>query len=328
MQSGVPIVFGVDVEPDIRPTGRREPIGLDGFAACIEWLEDLRPRLEDATGHPVRFTWFLRMDPQIEVLAGRADALAASALAELAWLRDRGDSLGLHTHAGRWDEVRDGWVADHGDPEWVAHCVRTAFASYAETFGEPCLRHRFGDRFTSPAALDLIGSLGARVDLTIEPGKPRTARVDVTAAATGEIPSSLHLRSEPIRHASSDMWLLPLTSGDPGPALPRPIRLARRLRFAGQPLHRPLTLYRRYTSPDAYWDVVERAVADQPVPYVALVIRSDLPLGPEMEFAGPIMAALLRRPLARRLQFADPVQVVANVASPDAAAATAELAVA
>jgi len=318
VDASVPIVFGVDVEPDVRPTGARDAIGLEGFAACVAWLDDLRPRLEDATGREVSFTWFLRMDPQIEALGGQSAALAIRILPALERLRGLGDTLGLHTHCGRWDAEGNGWVADHGDPGWVAHCVRTAFRSFAETFGVSCRRHRFGDRFTSPAALDLIASLGTSVDLTIEPGKPRTPRVDLTAAATGEIPSSLHLRSEPIRHAGSDLWLLPLTAGDPGPALPWHIRTARRIRFAGQPLHRPLTLYRRYRSPHAYWEAVERTVADVPTPYIALVVRSDLPLTAEMDYARPLMEELLRTSLVRRLRFADPVDVVRGLEVPAA----------
>lgn len=306
----VPIVLGVDVEPDSRTLVPGDRLALDGFAACVTWLENLRPRLEDATGRPVRFTWFLRMDPQIEALTGGPDALAASILPGLRRLQSRGDALGLHTHAGRWDAARRRWVVDHGDPAWVAHCARTAFASYAATFGEPCRRHRYGDRFTSRAALDLAAGLGARVDLTVEPGKPRTARVDVTAPATGEIPSSLHLRSEPMRHGDTDLWLLPLTAGDPGPALPWHIRTARRIRFAGQPLRRPLTLYRPYRTPDAYWDAVEETLSGVPTPYVALVVRSDLPLRPEMAYARPIMEALLHTTLVRRLRFADPLDVV------------------
>ena len=313
MDGQIPIVFGVDVEPDVRPIGKHDPIGLVGLAACIAWLDDLRPRLSDSSGTATVFSWFLRMDPQIEALAGRADAVGVRASTQLDELVAQGDLIGLHTHCGRWDPHREGWVADHADAEWVSHCVRTAFAAYAATFGAPCARHRFGDRFTSPAALDLIASLGARVDLTIEPGKPRTDRVDVTAFATGEIPSYRHLHSVPTRHGES-LWQLPLTAADPGPALPVAIRLARHVRFAGQPLHRPLTLYRAYRSADAFWDVVERLLDELPIPYIALIVRSDLPLQPQMAYAEPIMDALLRRSLARRLRFTDPLEIVGNLA--------------
>lgn len=313
VDEALPFVFGVDVEPDVRPTSATEAMGLDGFAACIDWLEELRPRFEDVTGRPVNFSWFIRMDPQIEAFGGRPDALALAAYPDLDRLRSRGDAIGLHTHAGRWDPERGEWIVDHGDPDWVAHCIRTGFDAYPRVFGEACRIHRFGDRWESPAALDLLASLGAVVDLTREPGKPSTPRVDLTAAATGEIPSSLHVPSVPTRHRRSDMWQLPLSAGDPGRALSLPIRLARRIRFAGQTLRRPLTIYRSYRSPDAYWDVMERVIEDLPVPYAALVVRSDLPLQPQIAYARPIMKALVKRPFARRLRFTDPADLVANL---------------
>jgi hypothetical protein len=312
----VPIVFGVDVEPDIRPTSATDPIGLDGFDACIDWLEDLRGRFEHVTGRPVNYSWFLRMDPQIEVLGGSADALALNACPQLERLRRKGDTIGLHTHAGRWDRQGGEWIVDHGDPDWVGHCIRTAFGAYERVFGEPCRSHRFGDRWESPAALDLLASLGAVVDLTREPGKPATQRVDLSARATGEVPSSLHMRSVPTRHAQSAMWNLPLTAGDPGMALEMPIRVARRIRFAGQTFRRPLTIYRRYRSPAAYWEVVERVVDELPVPYIALVVRSDLPLTAQIDYARPIMEALVERPFARRLRFTGPTEVVTDLSSP------------
>jgi hypothetical protein len=142
---------------------------------------------------------------------------------------------------------------------------------------------------------------------------PRTDRVDLTATATGEIPSSLHRRSIPTRHRRSSMWQLPLITADPGKALAMSIRFARRIRFAGQTLRRPLTIYRHYRSPDAYWDVVERVVGDLPVPYIALVVRSDLPLQPQIGYARPIMEALVGRRFARHLRFTDPADVVGNL---------------
>ena len=197
----IPVVLAVDVEPDGRPAGADDPIVVDGFHATVEWLEELRPRLEAATAQPVQFAWFVRMDPQIAQLGGRADAVALAVLPQLLELRRRGDGIGLHTHAGRWDAGNRRWLVDHGDPAWVEQCIRTAFRAFHQTLGEPCRQHRFGDRWTSPAAFDLLAELGASVDLTEEPGKGRVKRVDTSADATGEIPSYRHLRSEPGRTA-------------------------------------------------------------------------------------------------------------------------------
>jgi hypothetical protein len=307
---GIPVVLAIDVEPDGKPAGADDPMVMDGFRATAEWLEALRPRLEAATGHPVGFAWFLRMDPQIETLGGRADALARAVLPELEELRRRGDGIGLHTHGGRWDPVNKRWLVDHGNPAWIEHCVRTAFRAYEDVLGEPCRQHRFGDRWISPAALDLLAELGTVVDLSEEPGKGRVKRVDTSADATGEIPSYRHLRSEPRPHRDPRLWLLPLTSADPGPALALPIRVARWVRFFGQPLHRPLTLNRRWRSADAYWSVVERALDRQRSPYLALAIRTDFVLRPHMTGMRSVLDALPSRAQTSRLRFTDAVGAV------------------
>jgi hypothetical protein len=286
---------------------------MDGFRATVRWLEELRPKLETATGQPVHYAWFLRMDPQIESLGGATDALARAVLPELMELRRRGDGIGLHTHFGRWDAPNRRWLVDHGNPSWIEHCVRTALRAYEDTLGEPCRQHRFGDRWTSPAALDLLAQLGVTVDLSEEPGKGRVKRVDTSADATGEIPSYRHLRSEARPHRDHRLWLLPLTSADPGPALSLPIRVARWVRFFGQPLHRPLTLNRTWRSADAYWSVVERALDRQRSPYLALAIRSDFVLRPDMTEMRHVLDALPPRALASRLRFADAVEALEMV---------------
>ena len=309
--AGIPVVLAIDVEPDGKPEGPHDPIRMDGFRATREWLEALRPRLEAATGRPVAFAWFLRMDSQLETMGGSADALARAVLPELQELRRRGDGIGLHTHAGRWNPESGRWLVDHGSAAWIEHCVRTAYRAFEDVLGEGCRQHRFGDRWVSSEALDLLAELGTVVDLSEEPGKSRVKRVDTSADATGEIPSYRRLRSEPRPHRDPRLWLLPLTSADPGPALTLPIRLARRARFFGQPLHRPMTLNRAWRSPTAYWSVVERAVTGQRTPYLALAIRSDFILRPDMAGLRPVLDALPSRAFAARLRFTDAVGAIA-----------------
>src|SRR5687768_8756460 len=96
----IPVVLAIDVEPDGKPVRARESIRLSGLKATVSWLDELRPRLEAATGRPANFAWFVRMDPQIEQLAGRPTAVAELASSQLDRLRLKGDGIGLHTHAG------------------------------------------------------------------------------------------------------------------------------------------------------------------------------------------------------------------------------------
>ena len=58
-------MLAIDVEPDdpeFAP-GLRAPWA--GFEACVDLFGQIRERLAAATGTPVHFTWFLRMDPQV-----------------------------------------------------------------------------------------------------------------------------------------------------------------------------------------------------------------------------------------------------------------------
>ncbi len=314
----IPVVLAIDVEPDGKPHGRRDPIRVDGLAATVAWLDGLRPRLEAATGQPANVAWFVRMDPQIEAMGGHASAIVDLARPWLDRLVQRGDGIGLHTHGGRWDEAAGSWLVDHGDPGWMEHCTRTAFDAFATAFGAPCRQHRFGDRWSSPEALDLVAGLGATVDLTAEPGRRGEQRVDLSAPATGMVPSYLSMRSVPQPHRDSSLWLLPLTAGDPGPALPPIRRAARRLRFVGQPRHRPLQLDRAWRSPEAYWSVMERTLAGLPAPYIAWAVRSDLVLEPAFAVMRAILDALPSRALARRLQFTDAVAAIEQLRVPAA----------
>src|SRR5262245_15611630 len=65
-----PVLLCVDVEPEGRAIDPEAPVDWDGFEQVHEYLAGLRPRLAAATGHPAHFSWFLRMDPQIERVHG------------------------------------------------------------------------------------------------------------------------------------------------------------------------------------------------------------------------------------------------------------------
>ncbi|MCI0344121.1 MAG: hypothetical protein L0221_01575 [Chloroflexi bacterium] len=298
----LPAVLAINIESDGRIGGPGSGVAAAGLVQTWSWLGALRPRLEDATGRAVRFAWFVRMDPQIALQAGRGDGLVAAAPAVFEAIAVAGDSVGLHTHAGRWDAARRRWVADHGDGAWVDRCLVSGFASFEGTFGRLCREHRFGDRFSSPAMYARLADLGVAVDLTAEPGLRGTKSSDPAADATGAIPDYLHVPRGPRRVGGDQLWSLPLSSADPAPGLPLARRLARRVAFIGKPRHRPLTLWRTWPSATAYWDIVDGAVRDG-AQHLAWVVRSDLPLRPAYPRVAEILATLRARPLARRLAF-------------------------
>jgi hypothetical protein len=306
----VPVVLAIDVEPDDRWPTTGVGVPLQGFLRTAAWLDELRGPLSDATGLPAAFTWYIRMDPQVERLAGRADAIVASARETFDRLAAAGDTFGLHTHAGRW--LDGDWVLDQADPDWIAHCVDTNLRAYEAAFGRPCTEHRFGDCWSSPALFDQLAARGVRVDLTIEPGQRQGRPSHDGARTTGRVPSYLDAPRESTRHDGGPLWLLPMTSADPGPTLAAPKRIARRVRYLGQPLHRTLLLNRPWFSPADPWELAEQRIAEMDRPYLAFVLRSDIAIRDEFGRTAAVLQALLRRPLARRLEFTSGVGVVSG----------------
>jgi hypothetical protein len=299
----IPFVLGIDVEPDNREDPPGAGVDVAGLRRTAAFVGGLRPRLEEATGRPVTFSWFVRMDPQVAQQGGRRDALLAAAPEVADAIEEAGDVIGLHTHAGRWDARRRAWVADHADAAWIDECVVTSFAAFRERFDRPCREHRFGDRFSSPAAFERLASVGAQVDLTAEPGQPGVRRAEHVRYGTGRIPSYAQVpRSAHRAVPGGSLWLLPLSSADPAPALAAGRRWARRLRYLGQPRHRTLLLDRAWPTPELFWELAEDQVA-RGVEHLAFVIRSDLVLRERWTGVTAILDALLRRPLARRLAF-------------------------
>jgi hypothetical protein len=96
-----------------------------------------------------------------------------------------GDELGLHPHDYRWDLGLNEWIVDHGNQPWINHFVKLAFETFRATFGKGCESFRYGGRWMNNETLVLVESLGARFDLTVEPGqpgRPATIRTNPVAA--------------------------------------------------------------------------------------------------------------------------------------------------
>src|SRR5205814_164110 len=134
-------VLTVDVEPDGRDPDSAPAADWQGFPDCVALLERLRSRLRQRTGMPVHFSWFLRMDPEVEARSGSAGYLAEAYADLLRALVAQGDELGLHVHAFRRD-VAGAWYADHGDAEWIRRSVRAALRAFAGATGRPARSFR------------------------------------------------------------------------------------------------------------------------------------------------------------------------------------------
>ena len=197
----VPVIVAVDVEPDDRTFPPDEPRPWSGFAQMAEKAGPLRERLAEITGSPVAFSWFLRMDPQVERTWGSFTWAADEYRAQIESLEAAGDEIALHTHTWRIDEERGEWIADFGDPAWTEHCLEAGIAAFEEAFGRPPRFHRFGDHFMTGPLLARLAEHGIQADFGLEPGWPAIGPTGPWADErwNGRLPDLRKVPTEPFR---------------------------------------------------------------------------------------------------------------------------------
>jgi hypothetical protein len=167
----IPVVMCIDVEPDERQVVRGVQNDWRGFELTYEFFCKLRHHLEAATKSPVHFSWFFRMDPQIATAYGSASWVVKRYPSLIEGIRRAGDAIGLHNHAWRWNESLNKWTVDFANQDWIEYCLRMGFESFRTSLNERCVYFRFGDRWMNNPTIRLIEKLGARFDLTLEPGQ-------------------------------------------------------------------------------------------------------------------------------------------------------------
>ena len=75
----------------MEPDGFQAPnFGWTGFESTLELMARLRGELATAAGQRPQFSWYLRMDPQVEAVYGRADQVAVTFGDALRQLRQEG----------------------------------------------------------------------------------------------------------------------------------------------------------------------------------------------------------------------------------------------
>ena len=315
--SRVPVFLCVDLEPVEREVHDSSSDAWRGVDAIVEWLDALRPRFAEASGDEARLLWFLRCDPQIEVAFGASNALMLRSAGALQRLLDDGDAIGLHTHPWRWEEDDASWVADYANPAWIEHCVETSLKAYRGHFGRACKLHRFGDHWLSADVIPFLEAQGVRFDFSVEPGARAMRSIAPGERTTGFVPDYTRAPREPYHASSGDLcrpdpdartglWIVPLSAANPGSAMPLSWRIGRRMRFPFRPSHRPLYMFREWTSPEAFWNMVARHVDSIERPYLAFAIRSGDPESPDEQRVRSILEHLPEHPLGSRLVFTDP----------------------
>lgn len=249
----IPIIICVDVEPDERELETQSPKDWVGFENTFESFTNVRSQLEKVTGAAANFSWFFRMDPQIKHTYGMHDWVIKRYGGAIRQLEQGGDELGLHIHAWRWNDALLRWVIDHGDQDWVEHCIHVSFEAFQDAFGRPCRSFRFGDRWMNNETMDLMESMGVDFDLTIEPGRGARPSVRPGELHTGSFPDYTTAPSwpyKPCRHdfrkhsggAKRGLWEIPLSTEKMGGRFPVLNQAAKALGFDYRKNHEPIPL--------------------------------------------------------------------------------------
>ncbi len=229
--SPTPLVLAIDIEP----APRHDVIGSEaewsGFLECVKLLAPWREWVREQTGNPLRVSWFLRMDDQIEQTYG-----------SMAWIREtfgdlieelasEGDDFGIHSHAYR--RAGDAWVQDYTDEARIGTMLDAAVAAFTDGMGSRPRAFRFGDHWLSEETLAHLEHLGFEYDLTLEPGRRGG---NAPGSDAGSFPDYTRAPREPYRPRRASflqvgdaedhrgIWMLPVSMScyrRPGPPHPR-----------------------------------------------------------------------------------------------------------
>ena len=219
----LPVVLCIDAEPDYRFLSVAEPPRWRGQEFSVDWLRRLRERLERVTRSPVHFSWYLRLDPQMERVCG-VDMWPPARDRWLDEVIGAGDAIGVHPHLYRWSDAAGAWVTDNGDAQWVAHCVQAALDNFAAAFGHKARLVRLGDRFMSEAVMAQLEAAEVEIDLSVEPGFRQANLSHGVTRYSGPMPDTRRVPRRPYRPLRGDfrkpatagaraLWVMPISVG-------------------------------------------------------------------------------------------------------------------
>jgi hypothetical protein len=286
----IPILFCIDAEPDERKVEPKARLDWVGFEKSFEFFQDLRPKLASVTGERAKFSWFLRMDPQVSQVYGAPNWVVTRYRHLIEELNAAGDEIGLHCHAWRWDDNARDWIADYGNQEWVDQCISLAFDAFHESFARPCQSFRFGDHWMNERSLDLLERLGARFDLTLEPGQAVPTLLP-DELFTGSFPDCRRISQIPYRPDRSDftkpalfrkrsLWLVPVSAERTQPVPLRQQRPRKHL-FSNPKKGEIYSTLNLAFSQAVFSTIAERLLSLLRKPFLVVVARTDVALVPE-----------------------------------------------
>jgi len=272
-----------------------------GYEDLHAFLFKIRPVLERATGRPVYFNWFFRLDWQIEKVYGDAAWAFNQYGSLIKEAREYGDSLGLHIHA--WRPKRIGlqktWLADFSDQKWISSCLTLAHRTFIEATQEQPQLFSFGGHYLSPEVLAQLESLGFRCDLSMYPGRPLSQHFVPGEETCGWLPSFLNTPRHAFKPSrqefskpgsdSMNLWEIPVSVGFLKSIHNPQIKEVHKF-LLGMPLNQAQ-------------EIIEQNLV-LPNPYLLAEIRSDVRLDTynQIQF-DKTLEYLMHHPLAQTMEF-------------------------
>ncbi|HSI12995.1 MAG TPA: hypothetical protein VK961_13180 [Chthoniobacter sp.] len=287
----LPLVFAVDLEPDQREVDIQDP-SWKSAAEFFKRLPDLRARINALAGRgdPLVFTWLVRADPQIEGINGDTGYAFHHFAEELRTAIAAGDEIGLHVHPWRWAESQGRWMQDHGNDEWINHCIQVACDTYRNHFGKASVTHSSGDRFMNNAVVQKLNQMGVKIDLSLEqmPGEERLVHHELD---TGSIPDTTSVPNRAYRPSAEDFR-------KPDPSLRNGVV------FLPQTAH-PGGHLSAWAPPAIFESALELTLMNPAeLTHLALAIRTDIVLSPSWDILTTNLETLARHVKEGALQFA------------------------
>lgn len=324
MGSKIPIIFCIDVEPDDRKLDLIRPLPWSGFEASFLFFRELRGQIEANLRSTAYYSWFVRMDPQIEKAYGHAAWAVKHYSPYLEEMRRHGDEVGLHVHPTRWDEEGRDWVNDFSDLSWVKYCVRSSIKAFAQAMGRSCESFRFGDAWLDAEVLELLQEAGIQFDLTLEPGFSSRRMQKTNEKYLGTMPDLSQVPLHPYRCSKSDfrlqdphrkagVWLIPLSTGRLSGIFDWALR-AYRVCFYRFISGRVWVTLNPFYNPPIFRQVMEGVLRSTENPYLALILRTDSVLHPYLRRnIKKNLKYLMTHPLKNRFVFSTPREAMTHL---------------
>ena len=341
----------MDVEPAGFQLDGPDPAQWDGFAWSAGLVDEVTDALAARTGRRAVVGWYVRMDPQITAVYGRADHAVHAFPGLVATRRARGDYFGLHVHPvrratgaidtiGATDTIdATAWVHDYADPDLVVRATEHAADAFGAALGTPPRRHRCGIGAMAEPTMATLDRLGIDVDLSMERSRGDLSEVHSGVDASPVVGRTADCTGAPraAYRPRVGAFAPPGDAGTPGRAAPD----GARRRVAVIPLttttwrrrpRRPGPLVRRalgrrpgpqvmfpnqpWPSPRRFWDLALAEADRMDRPYLSFAIRTDHPDSVPSRRAAAVLRALPDHPIAGRLDLVDPLDVVDDLVGP------------